>query len=95
MSKILASYQDLEAAKEERRLETFLVKLKNDFLGSTERATMIENENYYEGRDPALTKLINKIRSFRLDTGDIYNAKPELEITSEFAFRIVDQLVKS
>ena len=47
----LITHQDLIAAKTQGQaaLEAFVVKAKNDFLGSTARALMLEDEKYYEG----------------------------------------------
>ena len=93
MTKIISTFQDLEQAKASGTLETFLAKLKNDFLGSAERATMLENERYYDGQDPLIKPMIAKIRRAVLDTGVTFNATTIFEnsIKSEFAKRLVSQ----
>jgi len=90
---MLVTIGDLNAAKEAERLEEFIIDTKNAFLNSPERAVMLENEQYYEGENPFLGRAVNALKRLRLDTGKELDLSPLLDIYSNFAFRIVDQLV--
>ena len=90
---MLVTIEDLKAAEESGRLEKFIIETKDAFLCSSQRAMMLENEQYYEGENPFLARAVNVLKRLRLDTGKELNLSPLLDIYSNFAFRIVDQLV--
>jgi len=90
---MLITIKDLEKSIEEKRFHEFILETKNSFLSSPERALMLENELYYEGENPFLTRGIGALKRLRLDTGKELDLRPLVDIYSNFAFRIVDQLV--
>ena len=90
---MLVTIEDLRAAVDCGRFHEFIIETKNSFLSSPERALMLENELYYEGENPFLARAVNVLRKLRLDNGKELDLSPLINIYSNFAFRIVDQLV--
>ena len=90
---MLITIEDLKTAMDEGRFHEFILETKNSFLSSPERALMLENELYYEGENPFLARAVNVLKRLRLDNGKELDLSPLIDIYSNFAFRIVDQLV--
>jgi len=90
---MLVTIEDLKTAVDEGRFHEFILETKSAFLSSPERALMLENELYYEGENPFLARAVNVLKRLRLDTGKELDLSPLIDIYSNFAFRIVDQLV--
>ena len=90
---MLVTFQSLEAAKAEGKLHRFLNDTIKTFKASSTFTTMLEDEAYYNGENPFFESAISQLKKVMLDTGKVLDLTPLVGIYSNFAFRIVDQLV--
>ena len=90
---MLVTFQSLEMAKTEGKLHGFILDTIKKFKASPEFAIMLEDEAYYAGENPFLRGTLKHLKTIRLDTGKSLDLSPMVDIYSNFAFRIVDQLV--
>ena len=90
---MLVTFQSLETAKVEGKLHGFILDTIKKFKASPEFAVMLEDEAYYAGENPFLRGTLRHLKTVKLDTGKSLDLSPLVDIYSNFAFRIVDQLV--